>query len=72
MQNYDSLALSLAKQGHFAQCHINALGIFTVTLFSSKTLGGAQHPHGSGTTSLEALMDADEWRRNPPKRGDEK
>lgn len=25
-----------------------------------------QHPHGEGATSLEALLAADEWRRNPP------
>lgn len=66
MQNYDSLAIALARQGYYAQCHINALGVFSVTLFSNKTIGGRQHPHGEGATSLEALLAADEWRRNPP------
>ena len=63
MQNYDSLADSLAKQGFYAHCHCQGAGKYEVTLWNSKLKFGRQ-PRGSGATSLDALMAADGQRRD--------
>lgn len=62
MHTYDSTANALATKGYHAQCHCRGAGVFAVVLWNAKLKGGRQ-PSGSGASSLDALLAADEQRR---------